>query len=214
MMKASLLFILSFLVFSISVSTNSSFTSAAEAPEPVRDVAGKMLRTDRHYYILPAANVFDKFRGGGLTLSGIGKNTCPAAVFQETSEQKNGIPLAFLPVNPKKGVVRVSTDLNIKFAYPETCGQSPVWSIDNYVYPSGDSFVNIGGVVGNPGPKTLSSWFKIEKFGYQDYKLVYCPAVCSYCKVICKDVGIEYQNGKRRLHLTTDYPLRVVFKKA
>nr|XP_027121692.1 kunitz trypsin inhibitor 2-like [Coffea arabica] len=212
MTNTSVLFILSFLVI-FSISTNF-FSSAAEAPEPVLDVAGKMLRTYLNYYILPA-NVFrGRYRGGGLTLSGIGNDTCPAGVFQETSQQINGIPLTFFPVNPKKGVVRVSTDLNIKFDYPDTCDESPVWSVDNYVDPSADSFVNIGGVVGNPGSETLSSWFKIQKFGYRDYKLVFCPTVCSYCDVICKDVGITYQDGKRRLSLTTDYPHRVVFQQA
>ncbi|CDP21544.1 unnamed protein product [Coffea canephora] len=207
-MKISLLFLISFLPFFIS--TVSSFASAAE-PEPVLDVAGNVLRTDLYYYILPA-NVRGRFRGGGLTLSSIGNDTCPVGVFQELSEQRNGIPLTFSPLKPKDGVVRISTDLNIQFAYPETCGESPVWRVDNYLDPSADSIVSIGGVVGNPGPATLGSWFKIQKLGY-DYKLVYCPAVCSYCDVICKDVGILYQNGERRLFLI-DYPLRVVFKQA
>ncbi|CDO98554.1 unnamed protein product [Coffea canephora] len=209
-MKTSLFFIISFLAFSISL--NSSSSSAGElAPEPVLDTAGNVLRTDRDYYILPA-KVRGRFRGGGLTLSSIGNDTCPVGVFQEMSEQRNGIPLTFSPVKQRYGVVRTSTDLNIQFAYPETCGESPVWRVDNYLDPSADSFVSIGGVVGNPGPATLGSWFKIQKFGY-DYKLVYCPAVCSYCDAICKDVGILYQNGERRLFLN-DYPLRVVFKLA
>ncbi|XP_027123980.1 kunitz trypsin inhibitor 2-like [Coffea eugenioides] len=207
-MKISLLFIISFLLFFIS--TVSSFSSAAE-PEPVLDIDGNVLRTNHYYYILPA-KVRGRFRGGGLTLSSIGNDTCPVGVFQELSEQRNGIPLTFSPVKPRYGVVRTSTDLNIQFAYPETCGESPVWRVDNYLDPSVDSFVSIGGVVGNPGPATLGSWFKIQKFGY-DYKLVYCPTVCSNCDVICKDVGILYQNGERRLFLN-DYPLRVVFKQA
>ncbi|XP_027123975.1 kunitz trypsin inhibitor 5-like [Coffea arabica] len=207
-MKISLIFMISFLPLFISIV--SSFSSAAE-PQPVLDIAGNMLRTDLYYYILPA-KVRGMFRGGGLTLSSIGNDTCPVGVFQELSEQRNGIPLTFSPLKPKDGVVRISTDLNIEFAYPETCGESPVWRVDNYVDPSADSIVSIGGVVGNPGPATLGSWFKIQKLGY-DYKLVYCPTVCSYCDVICKDVGILYQNGERRLFLI-DYPLRVVFKQA
>lgn len=215
-MKTSLLLILSFLVI-FSIATN--FSSAAEAPEPVLDVAGKMLRTGINYYILPANVVRGRVRYGGLTLCSIGNDSCPVGVFQETSAQNNGIPVTFFPVNPKKGVVRVSTDLNIKFAYPETCGQSPVWSVDNTVDPFSYGSVNIGGVIGNPGPETLSSWFKIQKVGYRVYKLVFCPTVCSDCDVICTDLGIMYQDGgKRGLSLPpTDIPydpLTVVFKQA
>ena len=71
-----------------------------------------------------------------------------------------------------------------------------------------------GGVEGNPGPATLSNWFKIEKFG-DDYKLVFCPTVCNFCKVVCKDVGIFIDDdGLRRLALTDDQPFKVMFKNA
>lgn len=70
-----------------------------------------------------------------------------------------------------------------------------------------------GGVEGNPGSKTTSSWFKIKKYE-EDYKLVFCPTVCKYCKVICKDVGFFVENGRRILALSDEAPLRVMFKKA
>lgn len=79
----------------------------------------------------------------------------------------------------------------------------------------GQRFVSTGGVEGNPGPATLGNWFKIDKFGDNDYKLVFCPTVCNFCKVVCKDVGVIADDaGLRRLALTDDQPFKVVFKKA
>ncbi|KAJ0559060.1 putative proteinase inhibitor I3, Kunitz legume, kunitz inhibitor STI-like superfamily [Helianthus annuus] len=70
--------------------------------------------------------------------------------------------------------------------------------------------VMVGGVEGNPGPKTLENWFKIEKT-IDGYKLVFCPSVCSYCKVTCKDVGIvEDKDGWQHLALSNE-PLSVTF---
>ncbi|KAK9204919.1 hypothetical protein WN943_015184 [Citrus x changshan-huyou] len=68
-----------------------------------------------------------------------------------------------------------------------------------------------GGVEGNPGPRTMRNWFKIEKF-FGDYKLVYCPSVCNFCRGLCRDVGIFINGGVRRLALS-DVPFKVVFKK-
>ncbi|GAY67393.1 hypothetical protein CUMW_256070 [Citrus unshiu] len=67
---------------------------------------------------------------------------------------KYGLPMTFSPINPKKGIVRESTDLNIKFEVAKI------------------RFVTTGGVKGNLGPQTTRNWFMIEKF-YSDYKLVF-----------------------------------------
>ncbi|XP_015164232.1 miraculin-like [Solanum tuberosum] len=75
----------------------------------------------------------------------------------------------------------------------------------------GKYFVNVGGVDGNPGSKTIWNWFKIEKYGH-GYKFVYCPSVCTYCKVICKDVGVYMINEQNRLALN-DVPLVFNFKR-
>ncbi|KAK3001390.1 hypothetical protein RJ639_020839 [Escallonia herrerae] len=87
--------------------------------------------------------------------------------------------------------------------------QSTVWKLNSY---SGQYDVTTGGVEGNPGRETIENWFKIEKYE-DDYKLVFCPTVCNYCKVICKGVGILIQNGRRQLTLS-NVPFKVMFKKA
>ncbi|KAK6148558.1 hypothetical protein DH2020_019470 [Rehmannia glutinosa] len=198
-----------FILFS-TIYTNSLLCTAAEQPSPVLDINGNKVRAGLDYYILPVI----RGRGGGLTLATTGNNTCPLSVVQEQMEVKNGLPLTFTPVNAKKGVVRESTDQNIKFSAVSTCVQSTVWKLD-YEESSGKYFITAGGVEGNPGRETISNWFKIEKHEGGDYKLVFCPTVCNYCKVICKDVGILVQDdGKRRLSLTDDAPFIVMFKKA
>ena len=110
-------------------------------------------------------------------------------------------------------MVRVSTDLNIKFSAATICAQSTVWRLANYDESTGQYFVTTGGVEGNPGPETVSNWFKIEKLN-DDYKLVFCPGVCDVCKVICRDVGLYIdEHGTRRLALS-DVPFVVMFRKA
>lgn len=206
-MKTTQLF-LSFFLFTI-FANRSPLSAAAEEPAPVLDTDRNLVRAGVDYYILPVI----RGRGGGLTLASTGNETCPLDVVQEQLEVKNGLPLTFRPVNPKKGVVRVSTDQNIKFSGATICVQSTVWKLDNYDASTGKYFITTGGVEGKPGRETISNWFKIETYG-DDYKLVFCPTVCNYCKVICKDVGIFMQDGKRRLALTEDAPFRVMLKKA
>ena len=202
-MKETLLpFFLSFLLF-----TSSPSSAARPASNAVRDIDGKEVIVGAHYYILPVI----RGRGGGLTLGSADNETCPLDVIQEQFEVKRGLPLTFTPVNTTKGVVPVSTDLNIKFFAATICVQSTVWKLEFDADISQYVIVS-GGIEGNPGRETISNWFKIEKYD-QDYKLVYCPTVCNFCKVICRDVGIFVQNGRRRLALS-DVPFRVFFKKA
>ncbi|KAK9131179.1 hypothetical protein Sjap_011666 [Stephania japonica] len=182
------------------------------APEEVHDITGKNLISGVDYYILPAAGA----RGGGLTLGPRRPSPysyCPLDVIQEEFEDRNGAAVTFLPVNPKKQTIRVSTDLNIKSDTGTTCDETTVWKLDFFDKESRQYFVTTGGSEGNPGPVTLSNWFKIEKFDY-DYKLSYCPSVCKFCKVICKDIGIYLDdNGVRRLALSKT-PFKIMFKKA
>ncbi|CAA2941630.1 kunitz trypsin inhibitor 2-like [Olea europaea subsp. europaea] len=212
-MKMNLLLI-PFLLLSILAS--SLFCEATKTPEPVLDNSGKPLRADSDYYILPVSSQ----GSGGLDLVNSDK-TCPLQVVQR-GDDKSGIPVQFFPVNLKKGVIRVSTDLNIMFKDKwsdkyKKCPESSIWKLDNYdPYDplKREYFIMTGGVVGKPGPETLGSWFKIEKIEKSGgYKLVYCPSVCPHCKVVCKDVGIYVQNGHKRLALS-NIPMKVTFKKA
>nr|GMC73248.1 kunitz trypsin inhibitor 2 [Ipomoea batatas] len=150
--------------------------------------------------------------GGGLTLRSTTRKFCPLGIFQEVKDDYPGIPISFYPVNPKKGVIRVSTDLNIDFPKNRVqCAKSNVWKVDIYDQYTKRFYIAMGGVKGNPGPKTINNWFKIEKYG-RGYKLVHCPSVVQH-KVMCKDVGVVKYNGQKRLALS-DAPFGVMFKKA
>ncbi|KAF5445278.1 hypothetical protein F2P56_034342 [Juglans regia] len=195
------------LVFLFALASKPFPGAANAVPAPVLDISGNKLIVGVDYHILP---VF-RGRGGGLTLSSSRNKTCPLDVVQEQQEVFHGLPLKFFPVEPRKGV-RVSTDLNIKFTAATICVQSPVWKLDSYDDLIKQWFVTSGGVEGNPGPETTSNWFKIEKYD-DDYKLVFCPTVCSFCKVLCRDIGIYIVDGKRNLALS-DVPFKVMFKKA
>ncbi|KAL6493440.1 hypothetical protein OROGR_032219 [Orobanche gracilis] len=202
-------------LFSIyyTISLLSTPAAAAEQPSPVLDTKGNQVHSGAHYYILPVV----RGRGGGLTLSPTGNKTCPLNVVQEQSEVENGLPLTFRPVDPKKSVVRVSTDHNIKFSAATTCVQSTVWVVEQDESNNGEYLIGTGGIEGNPGGGTVSNWFKIEKYDDDDdnnwYKIVFCPTVCNYCKVICREIGVLVKDGKRVLGLTNDTPFLVMFKK-
>lgn len=195
-------------IFLFAVTTRPLPAAADAAPDPVLDIASKKLRTGVDYHILPVI----RGRGGGLTLASTRNKTCPLDVVQELQEVSNGLPVTFSPVNLTKGVVRVSTDLNIKFSASTNCVQSTVWKLDKFDESRSQWFVTSGGVEGNPGRQTTSNWFKIEKYD-SDYKLVFCPTVCNFCKVLCRDVGVYIEEGRRLLALS-DVPFMVMFKKA
>ncbi|XP_010537532.1 PREDICTED: miraculin [Tarenaya hassleriana] len=177
------------------------------ASEPVRDIRGKPVRAGLDYYILPVV----RGRGGGLTMASAGNKTCPMSVVQDKFEVSPGFPLTFSP-SDKSRIVGISTDQNVKFSAATICVQSTVWKLESFDETTKQWFVTTGGVEGNPGRETISNWFKIEKLG-NDYKLVFCPTVCNFCKVICRDIGVFVQDGKRRLALS-DVPLKVMFKRA
>ncbi|KAG6672652.1 hypothetical protein I3843_16G072100 [Carya illinoinensis] len=185
-----------------------TFPGAAEAvPAPVLDKSGNKLIVGVDYHILPVA----RGTGGGLSLSISRNKSCPLDVVQDEDEVFHGLPVKFFPVEPRKGV-RVSTDLNIRFNVYTICVQPTVWKLDSFDDLAKQWFVTSNGVEGNPGRETTSNWFKIEKYD-DDYKFVFCPTVCSSCKVLCRDIGIYIVDGKRNLALS-DVPLKVMFKKA
>ncbi|KAK6787792.1 hypothetical protein RDI58_016317 [Solanum bulbocastanum] len=193
------------LILLLSTFISSWLSEASSAPEPVLDINGKFLRTHTTYYIVPTNR-----ENGGLSVKTIGNETCQLGVVKEKYD-KNGDILEFIPVDKKKGIIRVSTDLNVAIFSTYECRQSTVWQLEEYDPSTGKYFVNVGGVDGNPGSKTIRNWFKIEKYGH-GYKFVYCPSVCTYCKVICKNVGVFMINEQNRLALN-DVPLVFNFKR-
>ncbi|CAN7021315.1 hypothetical protein IGI04_022472 [Brassica rapa subsp. trilocularis] len=190
----------SLLYISLLLAVFISHTTEA-ALEPVTDIDGGRLTSGTKSYILPVL----RGRGGGLTMSKPENKTCPKSVIQDPYEVSKGLPVEFSPSDNSR-IIRVSTDLNFKF-----CAAS-VWNLDNYDEMTNQWFVTACGVAGNPGQATVDNWFKIEKY-QDDYKIVFCPAVCNFCKVMCRDVGVFVQDGMRRLVLS-DVPLKVMFKKA
>ncbi|OIT29953.1 PREDICTED: kunitz trypsin inhibitor 2-like [Nicotiana attenuata] len=194
--------------FAFSLANPSELVSAGPSPSPVLDTNGDKIRAGSNYFVLPVI----RGRGGGLFPSNVKQNnTCPRDIIQESHEVQQGLPVVFTPVEPKKGIIRLSTDLNVRFFTPTICARETIWKLGTYDDKLKQYFIVTGGVEGNPGPQTVSNWFKIEKLG-TDYKFVFCPSVCTFCKVICKDVGIYIKDGVRFLALS-DTPFRVMFKK-
>ena len=72
----------------------------------------------------------------------------------------------------------------------------------------------IDGVKKNPGPNTLTNWFKIEKLGKLDYKFSYYPLVCQLCTTLCSDIGSYEDDGQVRLALGSDQGWPFIFMKA
>ncbi|KAK9145398.1 hypothetical protein Sjap_005301 [Stephania japonica] len=191
------------LIFTVSTTIQASLA----APEEVRDITGKKLLSGVDYYILPAKEV------GGLGLGRNKQSYCPLEVVHWEFEGWNGVPVKFLPLNSKKGIVRISTDLNVKFDTDDDDCDEAVWRLSPFDYKVNHYFVTTGGSEGNPGCKTFSNWFLIEKFD-DDYKLMFCPSVCKSRKeILCQDIGIEVDGeGKRRLAISSE-PFKVKFKK-
>ncbi|KAF6153364.1 hypothetical protein GIB67_003554 [Kingdonia uniflora] len=193
------------LLSTLFLSSISLLPSSATST-PVLDIDGHKLQTRTNYYVLPLV----RGRGGGLALS-LRNNTCPFYVAQEGSEVLRGLPVKFLATSTKEKFVQESADVNIVFSGATICVQSTAWRLGGVDKITGRRYVQSGGVVGNPGKGTVSNWFKIEKYN-SDYKLVFCPSVCNFCKVICGDLGVFIEDGKRWLGLS-DVPLSVFFKK-
>jgi Trypsin and protease inhibitor len=195
------------LSISLLVTLFFSFNSNAATLGSVYDTDGHPLIPGQQYYILPVI----RGRGGGLTMMPH-NHLCPLYVSQENMEVNRGLPLIFRPANPKAKVICLSTDINVEFSAATTCVQPTAWRLGESEGTTNKRYVITGGVVGNPGRKTVSNWFKIEKWGNKDYKLVFCPSVCKLCKVVCGDVGVLNEGGKRFLGLS-GHSFPVMFKK-
>ncbi|MCD9559139.1 hypothetical protein HAX54_016957 [Datura stramonium] len=191
--------------------TKSKFCEASEpAPIAVRDSTGKMLRAGINYYIQP---IFPD-EAWGFELASISDHhkPCPLGIVQE--DYYPGTAVLFSSANSKKGIIRLSTDLNIDYNLSYTvCTKSndAIWTVGPYDRRAQSYFLVLGGVKGNPDRKTIRNWFKIEEYG-DNYKITYCPSVCRDCKVMCKDVGVIEYNGQKRLGLS-GVPVEVKFVK-
>ncbi|KAH0681820.1 hypothetical protein KY289_019572 [Solanum tuberosum] len=206
------LFSLSYLTTSQQPSTTPITTSTS-----VLDIDGHELQIGLKYTILPinqnGSSSSSSEGVGGLALEA--KNMpCPFYVIQKYVESSNGLPTRFMPIDNNQQVINLSTDLNIVFLASTICVQSTAWKVGGADERTGRRYVMSGGMTGRPGIDTISNWFKIERYGNNEsYKIVFCPRVCSSnCKVVCGNVGVFNENGKKWLGLN-DEPLVVRFKK-
>lgn len=179
--------------------------------QAVLDVDGQELQADAMYYILPA--IQGGGNGGGLGLSSR-DGKFPFNVMQKSHEQSNGLPVRFLPVNYKMNAnISLSSDMNIVFHAATICVQSTGWKVGGVDEITGRRYVKSGGLTGHPGVNTVSNWFKVEKNENGDgYKIVFCPSVCTFCKLVCGNVGVFDENGKKWLGLSDGDPLTVTFR--
>ncbi|CAN4087884.1 unnamed protein product [Withania somnifera] len=188
----------------------------------VRDVNGEGLQVGATYRIV------SPFWGavGGDVYLGPSPNsdaTCPDGVFRYNSDiGPSGTPVTFTKFNntgsSSSSGIHVTEDINIQFdnATSKLCVNYSTWKVGDFDVFQGARLLETGG-------QQDGSWFKIVKAPepgpaiYRDtYVLLYCPGplVCPSCPVgECQTVGVVLQNGKRRLGLVRDEPLRVQFSK-
>ncbi|KAI3497984.1 hypothetical protein L1887_33659 [Cichorium endivia] len=185
-------------------------TASVDASTPL-DSDGHEVQPGLKYHITP---IQSNDSGGGLSLASR-DGFCPPFVIQENNQLSKGLPLRFLPLDTKQNSITLSSDINILFNAATICVQSTVWRVSNGVGGGSNTddtvtgrryYVRSGGMVGRHGVGTVSNWFRIEKVGDIGYKIVFCPSICSSCKVVCGDVGVLEENGKKWLALG-DQPL-------
>nr|DAD32808.1 TPA_asm: hypothetical protein HUJ06_011659 [Nelumbo nucifera] len=171
---------------------------------------GRQLYSTATYYILPA----NSGMAGGLNFESTQNGTCPFVVIQDEDQESDGLPLSFSPVNPTEEIIHVSTDHNIRFAIETSLPQPTVWSLEGLDESTNTFSVDTCGSIGNPGRGTLSNWFTIERYD-DNYKLVFCPTVCDFCRPVCGELGIVIQDGIRHLAMRSGLePLEIKFKRA
>ncbi|GMJ12288.1 ARABIDOPSIS THALIANA KUNITZ TRYPSIN INHIBITOR 5 [Hibiscus trionum] len=195
-----------FLLFIFSITQSSFLFGVANATnDAVLDVNGDEVLVGVRYYVVSA---IWGAGGGGLAIGRESDRKCPEIVVQRRRDVDYGHPVVFSNANSNDGVVRVSSDVRVKFEGPRDrlCLTSTVWKVQDKAESSGKRWVELGGSEGEPGCDTVNSWFKIEaSFGSGMYKFKYCPSVCSSyatsCNVIEKDQDTD---GQIRLALSDD----------
>lgn len=209
-MKTPTLVFFSFVIFTLSAQFLVS--SAQSRAAAVLDTAGQELRRGVNYNIFPAKSGF----GGAVEATNDRGARCPLQITLSPAEGGNGSPVQLSPINPNDSIIRVGTDLNIKFtSTPATCPQSTVWMLNGTQSSARPFLVTIDGVEGNPRPETVSSWFKIERDG-DAYQIRFCPSslFCPpgvLCKFLCGNIGATEPRPLRRLAFVGQQEFKVKF---
>ncbi|KAK9085195.1 hypothetical protein Sjap_025606 [Stephania japonica] len=187
--KMSLLTLTSILLF-ISMAF-TTINARIVIPVPVVDADGDPVQLGVYYHLVP----FTLDTGGGLA-RGPNRNhnkTCPLSVVQLPLNGKKGLPIRFflslIPVEER--VVRTSTDHIFQFNNSSICGKDPIWKLDAFDESVGKYFISTT----NQITTDMKYKFKIERVGsfasVNNYKLSYCPTVCSTCvPLLCKNIGV------------------------
>ncbi|KAK8572085.1 hypothetical protein V6N13_047702 [Hibiscus sabdariffa] len=199
-----------FLLFIFSITQSSFLFGVANATgDAVLDRNGDKVLTGVRYYVVSA---IWGAGGGGLAIGRESGRKCPEVVVQRRFDLDNGSPVVFSNANPGDGVVRVSSDVRVKFVGPRDrlCPTSTVWKVQGEGESSGNRWVELGGSEGEPGCDTAESWFKIDKaFIDGTYKFKYCPSACDSSATSCYEIERAVDtDGQVRLALTdsTGYP--------
>ena len=194
-------------------STKSCYPGVANAAnEPVLDTDGDELLSGVEYNIV--SGIWGA-GGGGLDLGSPINQRCPKFVVQHGRDMEYGRPVIFYPAN-NDSVVYLSNDVKIVFVpgLDAYCRAGTTWKLDDYDPSSGKWWVATGTVHGDPGPQTLTSWFKIEKPGPLFYTLNFCPSVCDSCVTLCNPISRYSSEGQIRLGLDRDNGWPFIFIKA
>ncbi|XP_073148344.1 miraculin-like [Henckelia pumila] len=178
------------------------------------DTGMKPLEADIPYYLVPVRTN----DGGGITTIET-NSTCNVVRLSIDDLPSDAVILNHDKPQDYLNWIVENLDLNIKFE-PNNAGlcKNPISNVLQAAQSdqvTGQNFITLGGVQGNPGCGTIPYWFKIKQiFGEYSYKIVYCPDVCDLVTVICRDVGVYDQYAAfRRLVLTDGDPFIFRFHK-
>ncbi|GMJ12283.1 ARABIDOPSIS THALIANA KUNITZ TRYPSIN INHIBITOR 5 [Hibiscus trionum] len=207
-----------FLLFIFSITQSSFLFGVANAAgDAVLDRDGDEVLTGVPYYIV---SLIWGAGGGGLAIGRESDRKCPEIVVQRLRHIDYGSPMIFSNADSSDGVVRVSSDVRVKFVGPRDrlCLTSTVWKVQDKDESTGNTWVELGGSEGEPGCDTMKNWFKLETgFTKGTYKFKYCPSVCSSSVTSCNEIErAQDTDGQMRLALSggTGYPWSWVFIKA
>ncbi|XP_039023205.1 21 kDa seed protein-like isoform X2 [Hibiscus syriacus] len=179
------------------------FGLANAANNAVLDRNGEEVVTGVPYYVV--SGIWGA-GGGGLAIGREKGRPCPEIVVQRQSDMDYGNPVIFSNADHNDDVVRVSSDVNLKFTGPRDrlCQTTTVWKVQHGEDSTGQRFLELGGEEGNPGCDTEKSWFKIEETGIERmYKFKYCPSVCGSSDTACNEIEkAQGKDGQIRLALS------------
>ncbi|KAE8683362.1 21 kDa seed protein [Hibiscus syriacus] len=179
------------------------FGLANAANNAVLDANGEEVVTGVPYYVVSG---IIGAGGGGLAIGREKGRPCPEIVVQRPFDVDYGNPVIISNADPNDDVVRVSSDVNLKFVGPidTVCQTTRVWKVQHRDDSTGKRFVELGGEEGNPGCDTKKSWFKIEETGGERmYKFKYCPSVCGSSATACNEIEkASAKDGQIRLAIS------------